>query len=292
MFDVLDGGTIEPIEFSKDQLKPNRSIIVLDENSGKVWLCHGKLRNLVPRRTALRQAQSLKGHGYTSGNSIVGRELHELVEIDGRKVGREDETTKLNDQLMAVLDGSFRNVGNFVYVKEGVGFGSSSKSINAPKKVASVSSASVSSTSASSTASSTASSSASSKPTVKSLPKVEPAPVKPSDAETYSAPPVPAQKKVSSTPSEVSKTPAPAHPPSAAKNDEYLKAIVIMAVMEEFKDVWISRKASGVISLEQMDGKICSYSVNKGKIEFQMGSFSEVNPEVKKRIEDKIAELS
>ena len=89
MFDVEEGGMIKPIEFNASNLQPERSILVLDEESQTVWLWHGTKRALVPRRMALRQAESLKGHGYQAGNAIVGRDLSKIVEIDARKIGRE-----------------------------------------------------------------------------------------------------------------------------------------------------------------------------------------------------------
>ncbi len=109
MFDVAEGGIVEPIELSKDQLTPDKSIIVCDEESQKVWLWHGTGRGLVPRRTALRQAQSLKGHGYQAGNAIIGRDLDAIIEIDSRKVGREPESTQNNEKLMLLLNKDYYN---------------------------------------------------------------------------------------------------------------------------------------------------------------------------------------
>ena len=79
MFNCLDGGVIETIDFDPKNLTPDRSIIVVDEENLRVWLWHGKQRLLVPRRTALRQAQALKGHGYQAGNAIIGRGINEIV---------------------------------------------------------------------------------------------------------------------------------------------------------------------------------------------------------------------
>ncbi len=117
MFDVLDGGIVEPIEFDKANLVPDKSIIVMDESNQTVWLWHGTRRGLVPRRTALRQAQSIKGHGYQAGNAIVGRDLNKIVEIDSRKVGREPETTELYKGFEPVLDCVYENIGNMVFIK-------------------------------------------------------------------------------------------------------------------------------------------------------------------------------
>jgi hypothetical protein len=129
MFDVLTGGILEPIEFDGDALTPNRSIIVMDEENLRVWLWHGKMQGLVSRRTALRQAQSLKGHGYQAGNAIVGRGLSEIVEIDSRKIGRDPETTEINEGLMEILKGSFQGIGDLVYIRGASG----EKTIHAKK---------------------------------------------------------------------------------------------------------------------------------------------------------------
>ncbi|UYP48324.1 hypothetical protein NEF87_004609 [Candidatus Lokiarchaeum ossiferum] len=224
MFDVVEGGIVEAIEFSKESLTPDRSIIIMDEENQTVWLWHGKRRALVPRRMALRQAQSIKGHGYQAGNAIVGRDLSKIIEIDDRKVGREPATTEDNDKLMALLNCQFTSIGNSVFTKLGEG------EVAAPSKEVS--------------------------------PKTD-------------APPE--LKKVSA--------PAPtAVKPVDTKSDDQKKGAIIMAVLSEFKDLWISRKDDGILSLEQMDGKICSFKVENGEISFQTGSFFEIPKEKKDAI--------
>ncbi|MEJ2296547.1 MAG: hypothetical protein P8Y23_17505, partial [Candidatus Lokiarchaeota archaeon] len=85
MFDVLEGGVSQPIQWDKNNLADDRNIIILDEGTSSLYLWHGARQGLVARRTALRQAESLKGHGYTVGKSIVGRDIRMLKEIDQRK---------------------------------------------------------------------------------------------------------------------------------------------------------------------------------------------------------------
>ena len=94
----------------------------------RVWLWHGKKRGLVPRRTALRQAESLKGHGYQAGNAIVGRGIQSIVEIDERKVGQVEDDTKLNEEFMALLNRPYRQLNDFLFVP-----GSESEESEAPK---------------------------------------------------------------------------------------------------------------------------------------------------------------
>ena len=99
MFLVEDGGISNPVRWSADSLKSENIVMVLDEENMAVWLWYGSKRGLVSKRTALRQAQSLKGHGYGIGKSIVGRGLEVIYEIDERKIGRDPETDELNTKL-------------------------------------------------------------------------------------------------------------------------------------------------------------------------------------------------
>ncbi|MHA2185036.1 MAG: hypothetical protein ACXAAI_08560, partial [Promethearchaeota archaeon] len=114
MFNVKPGGEIEAIKWSKDNFLPDISIIVLDEGSESLFLWHGVQQGLVARRTALRQAESLKGHGYTVGKSIIGRDIKIIKEIDARKVGKVPEDTDLNNDLQSLLDQKFTELNNFI----------------------------------------------------------------------------------------------------------------------------------------------------------------------------------
>ena len=237
MFNVADGGVVVPIEFDKGSLMPDKSIIVMDEENLKVWLWHGKLRGLVPRRMALRQAESLKGHGYQAGNAIIGRGIHSLVEIDSRKVGRVPEFTEMNEQLLELLSNEFGSMGNFIYAK---GAGKSDGSAD-PKPMKAAPKLSE----------------------LKSSVKVasKPAPVR-KEVQSVKAPAV--VKKAAPAP-KVKAAPVAAAPKIDPKTaDELKKGALIIAVLDQFKDIWISRKNDGSISVEQMDGKIDAIVMTAG----------------------------
>ncbi len=266
MFDVADGGIVEPIEFRKDQLTPDKSIIVLDEDTQKVWLWHGKGRGLVPRRTALRQAQSIKGHGYQAGNAIIGRDLNAIVEIDDRKVGREPETTQLNEKLMLLLNKNFEGIGNFVYI---IGKGGEKTTPVQESKPVQVQE---------------------SKPVIK---QVIPTPIatKPEVPELEPEHPkldIP-KIDVNVLNDELSKTEKPK--PALEDSDKLLIGKVIVALMEQFKDLLISSKDDGSIKIEQMEGNICQFSIENHKIQFTPDSFSEVPSEKKEAVEKQISNL-
>jgi len=115
MFNVLPGGDIEPIKWSKDNLQPNKSIIVLDESTQTIFLWHGKKQGLVARRTALRQADLLKALGYSFENVIIGMDTKTVKEIDYGKVNEDPETEQLYRELEVILTKEYRELeGNIV----------------------------------------------------------------------------------------------------------------------------------------------------------------------------------
>lgn len=287
MFDVIEGGMLEAIELAPSNLQDNKSIILLDEENRTVWLWHGKLRGLVKRRTALRQAQSLKGHGYQTGNAIVGRDLRYIREIDARKVGRVDEDTEANNEFTALLENSFENNGNFTYTMSSGG----------AKKKASLKTEPA--------------------PEPKKKPKETPKPKieevkgpEPKIERKYPLKHVEVEKrkpdmhtperkfdlKPIKLPPDKKKEPSTATTPEETEESKGEKgllhpAAVIMSVLEHYKDIWISKKDNGIFNIEQMDGKICSFNVNKGEIEYQPGSFKEIPEDKKKAILSKVQDF-
>ena len=268
MFDVVEGGIVEPVEFSKDQLTPDKSIIVLDEESQKVWLWHGKGRGLVPRRTALRQAQSIKGHGYQAGKAIIGRDLTAIVEIDDRKVDREPESTQNNEKLMLLLNKNYEPIGNFVYI---IGKGGEKPTPVQEKKPVPVQESKP-------VIKQVIPTSAATKPEV---PKIEP------EHPKLDTP----QINVNVLKDELSKTEKPKSKPALDDSNKLIVGKVIVALMEQFKDLLISSKDDGSIKVEQMEGNICSFSVENNKIIFTPDSFSEVSSEKKEAVENQISDL-
>ncbi|MHA1468761.1 MAG: hypothetical protein ACTSP6_11890 [Promethearchaeota archaeon] len=85
MFNVLEGGVSEPIQWGKENLTNDRSVIILDESSLVVWLWHG-----------------------------VGRDIKTIKEIDERKIGRDPQTDELNSELQDLLNRKFKNLENFI----------------------------------------------------------------------------------------------------------------------------------------------------------------------------------
>lgn len=114
MFEALEGGVIKPVKWNKSNFAPDTSIIILDEASLTVWLWHGQRQGLVARRTALRQAESLKGHGYTVGELIIGRDIKTLKEIDQRQVGRNPAMDKLYEEFEYVLNIKMKELEDFI----------------------------------------------------------------------------------------------------------------------------------------------------------------------------------
>lgn len=267
MFNVLEGGVIEPIKWGKENFLPDTSIITLDETSESLYLWHGARQGLVARRTALRQAESLKGHGYTVGKSILGRDIKNIKEIDARKIGKVPEDTKMNEDLQVILDKTFTELENFIVTFQTGGGERVFMNKIKPAPVA-------------------APTPASTKPTpVVSKPSTPSTPA--NVASEYDEPePLPSIKTESK--------PAPSIKISTSDLLTDAKvAFVICAVLEHFSDIWVSKKTDGSFAVEMMDGPICQFSIKEGaKLNFTANSFANVAPGIKTAIQKKFIELS
>lgn len=273
MFNVLEGGVIEPINWSNANFLPETSIIVLDEGSESVYLWHGVKQGLVARRTALRQAESLKGHGYTVGKTILGRDIKNLKEIDARKVGKVPEDTKMNDELQGIINRKFTELDNcIVTFQEG-----EVKPVAAIKK----------------------------EPKIEPKPAPTPSaskPVKPTTTPVVSKPITPATAKETGSEYETTeqmpsiKTETKTAPAIKVSSTNLLTdakiSFVFSAILEHYDDIWISKKPDGSFAVEQMDGPICQFSIKSSKLNFTANSFSGVNPGVKTAIQKKFIALS
>jgi hypothetical protein len=274
MFTAKPGGVIEPINWSKDSFMPDTSIIVLDESSESLYLWHGVQQGLVARRTALRQAESLKGHGYSAGRSIIGRDIKEIKEIDARKVGKVPKDTELNNELQGILDKNFTALDNYIITFQ-AGAVAPKTTTQKAKEKPKIETKPVQASSATKTETPVTFASSSKPADVGSeYNEAEPLPtIKP----TTSAPkPVPAIK--------VSKT--------SLSTDAKI-SFVFSAILEHFDDIWISKKSDGSFSVEEMDGPICVFHLKEGnKINFTADSFKNLNPSIKLAIQKKFIELS
>lgn len=290
MFLVSEGGIVDAIPLDVSQLQPDRSVIVLDEEHLRVWLWHGKKRALVPRRMAMRQAESLKGHGYQAGNAIIGRGIQEIVEIDDRKVGAVPEDTKNSKELIELLSRKFKHIGDNVYIQGGDFSTEGVKPKMASPKVE-TSATPMSSAPISSSNPSVATSSSSTQAV-----KLEPTPVQ--SKPHLSSPKVETAVSLKPIPAEAQKNAPAAVAPTQHAPVKDIKTVncvkegcMIIAVNEVFKDLWLSKKPDGSIAVEQMDGKICSFRVDNGELHLLPGSFEGISPENKSKIEAKFKEL-
>ncbi|TFG03379.1 MAG: hypothetical protein EU542_02600 [Promethearchaeota archaeon] len=296
MFDVLEGGVSQPIKWDKNSLTNDRNIIILDEGSSSLYLWHGSAQGLVARRTALRQAESLKGHGFTVGKSIVGRDIKMLKEIDQRKIGRDPETDRYNEELEEVLNREYKELDNFI-----ISYASKDLEMTPVKTVP--------------------------KPEQKTEPRAEVKPetkplVEKIEKPTPITPPEPSQASKSdipvateySIPSKKIEVEKPrvvvkpeskteAKPVSVPKSSEPMVkpldlsiqakiGFVIMGILDHYDDIWISKKEDGAYAVEHMDGRVCEFTISEGKIKFTANSFAGIATNVKTEIQKKFVELS
>ena len=286
MFKVLEGGVSEPIKWSKDHLTPESNVIVLDEGSSSVYLWYGAKQGLVSRRTALRQAESLKGHGFSVGKSIVGRDIKDLKEVDQRKIGRVPENDELNDELQTLLNRGFKYLDDYTVTFDLVGsFPSAIKPASKPiSEEAPIP-----------------------EPVTRSVDKPEPVAIKTQPvpikeemkrASEYDTEPDLPKKTVPIETQTITATPKPTLEQDSApipKLDLSVQAkigFVLIGVLDHYDDIWISKKEEGSYSVEHMDGKVCEFFVSEGKIKFSSDSFKGISTNIKTEIQRKFVELS
>lgn len=280
MFQVFEGGVSEPIKWNKDSLTAESNIIILDEGTSSLYLWYGAKQGLVSRRTALRQAQALRGHGFTVGKSIVGRDIRDLKEVDQRKIGRVLENDELNDELQTLLNREYKELDNFVItfeLKEIVEPVAKVIPKPEPKIV--------------------------SKPVSKPEPVIEqetPKVVKTEMkfASEYDIKPDPILESKPTVKPSISTTkvstpePKVASKPALGLSIQAKLGFVLVGILDHYDDIWISIKEDGSYSVEHMDGRVCEFSIVEGKIKFTVDSFSGISTKVKTEIQKKFVELS
>jgi len=291
-----EGGTVKPLPWSKDHLQPDCIIFVINEDSQTVFQWIGKRNSLVRRRTALRYSDSLKGHGYQVGKSLIGRGVTQMLEIDDKKVGADPETTKNNEKFLALFDQPFQNAMDEVVV---LGAGEAagefeevpaSRPKPAVKPVPKPAVKPVPKPAAKPVP----------KPAVKPVPKpvtkpvVRPAPVPDeeipaeeeypsegeiSEAEEPAAKPRLSSPKLQAPPVEVAE--------ETGSDKGLLKlGLVILSVVSQVPDVYVSKKRDGSYEVESMDGVLCSFKQDGDDVIFTEDSFERLDPAKKKAVKD------
>jgi len=83
----IDSGEARPIPISAMHLSSDRTILIIDEDEGSMYLFIGRDVGLIARRMAERVTQSIKTYGFKFGNTVVGKNCSNLVIIDEKEVG-------------------------------------------------------------------------------------------------------------------------------------------------------------------------------------------------------------
>jgi hypothetical protein len=285
-----EGGTVKPLPWSKDHLQPDSIIFVINEDTQTVYQWIGKRNSLVRRRTALRYSDSLKGHGYQVGKSLIGRGVTKMVEIDEKKVGGDPETSKNNDKFIALFDQPFVNAMEEVVV---LGESGEGEEIAAPAPRPATKPAPK----------------PAAKPAAKAAPKPAAKPaVKPTSKPTpkpVSRPTPPVEEGGEEYPSEsdnggeeeIVESPRLAAPKLKAPVVEAVEdgpadkgtlklGLVILSVVSQVPDVYVSRKRDGSYEIESMDGVLCSFKQDGDDIVFTADSFERLDGAKKKTVKD------
>ncbi len=307
MLEFSEGGTTTLLTWSKDTLKPDSIIFVIDENTGILWFWIGKANSLVKRRTAMRQADSLKGHGYQIGKNLYGRGIHTIIEIDDRKVGREEENTKSSKKFLELFDQPF-----YVAAEQVVVLGSSACPATEPAfaptpkptKPATPGPAPPPAPVPSPVMKPVATPVAAPTP----VPKVTPTPVATSapvpaffsQPSATASSPVPqpvvpvlptVEHSMTKARLEVPKilisAGAPTEVPPSPLDKGLLKmGLVVIAVITQQPDVYVSKKTDGTYEIESMDGMICKFKQAGDNVQFTPDSFTKIAPAKAKAIQE------
>ena len=83
----IDSGEARPVPISTTHLSPDRTVLIIDEDAGSMYLFIGRDVGLIARRMAERVTQSIKTYGFKYGNMIVGKNCRNLVIIDEKEIG-------------------------------------------------------------------------------------------------------------------------------------------------------------------------------------------------------------
>jgi hypothetical protein len=241
-----------------------------------LFLWHGKKQGLVARRTALRQAESLKGHGFSVGKSIVGRDIKTIKEIDDRKVGREPNTTELNEELQKILNKEYKELDDYI-----ITFQTKEIDVTAgtPKRKTIEASTPTPKPEATPVKTLASQPKPKTESTTSKLPTHQIKPEMPSEEKKESIQPMKSQAKKETV---------------IDKNLEIEAKVgfVLIAILQHFDDIWVSKKEGGAIAVEYMEGPICEFQIKNGKINFSSNSFTGISTNIKTEIKKKFVELN
>nr|MDO8086709.1 hypothetical protein [Candidatus Sigynarchaeum springense] len=279
-FDVSEDGVCTEIPWSKDHFSDDKIIIVLDELNNYVWAYYGKKNGLVKRRKALRQAESLRGHGYQVGKTIIGRQLTAIKEIDARMIDRVPEAKADWETLTSLFDLPYRKVeSECVAIGEGAALASVPvhKAPPAPRAGPAVAPPSP----VLEPVPEPAAPLPSPAPEPEVMPDLEPIPAEIAPVNEYEG-----ADDNFQTASEAKLTGRD----SITKEDELKSGSLIMALLREFNDIYINKKGNH-FKIESLEGPICEFTIENGSIKFSKGSFTGMDPNTKKKIQAHFVEI-
>ncbi|MBN2150421.1 MAG: hypothetical protein JW839_03140 [Candidatus Lokiarchaeota archaeon] len=286
-FDVSEDGVCTEIPWSRDHFTDDKIIIVLEELNNVVWAYYGKRNGLVKRRKALRQAESLRGHGYQVGKTIIGRQLTAIKEIDARMIERVPEAKADWEALSGLFDLPNRKVeGECVAIGEGAASASvPGHRVPAPAPRPAPAPAPAPRPAVPAPAPAPAPRPAAPAPAPvpepEPMPDLEPIPAELSAVEDYAG--VDENFQTAAEAKLAGKE-------TITKDDELKSGSLIMALLREFNDIYVNKKGNH-FKIESLEGPICEFTIENGTIKFSKNSFTGMDPNTKKRIQAHFVEI-
>jgi hypothetical protein len=84
MIEILgEGGEMQPLHWNPKHLVDGRSILIVDETEGIIWVWLGQGTSMLQRTTALRQARFIMKNGTRVGDTHFGTKCTNFIEVPG-----------------------------------------------------------------------------------------------------------------------------------------------------------------------------------------------------------------
>jgi hypothetical protein len=207
-----------------------------------------------------------------------------LVEIDERRIGMDPETDAAYEEFQKLLNREYQEIGDNIITFTIVGEVKPPEVVPSPEPATST------------------------LPESKEKPIVEPTP-EPKVEPVREEPKVISSAPEYSTKTEISKIREPETKPSVAVSQEPAVpepttpkiqlsisdariGFVLISILEEFNDIWASKKENGTIAVEIMDGPVCEFKIEGINVKFSANSFKGIDPQKKIAIQARFVELS
>lgn len=283
---LIDEGMSHRLPFKMENLKDDNIVAVIDEINNKLWVWMGKSTGLVQRRGSMRAARSLKAYGHEIANSVIGRNLDDVIDIRGDSLETDPEQQNRFNVIMNLVNTPHTfKIDDVLAQYDAVELGSSNIKYGlTTEQRSNLVKAALASPSAGDD----------SRKIEEIVGEFRPAP----PPESSTAKVIPKYAQPGSVPTApIPQAVSPPRPSIDARTAGDLRAgLVITSILSEINEVFlgVSSQANNVrlFKVEGPNGEICKFTVEGESVKFQEGSWQGVDPNQKNKIQQMIVEKS